>query len=279
MEAAAEEEKATKNFTEDPAILDKYKAAAQIASQVLLRIVSEKIEAGADIATVCEFGDSLIEEELKKVYASKKTKKVERGLAFPTCLSVNHVCGNFSPLKEDSVELKAGDLVKVDLGCHIDGYVAQTAHSLVVPEKIGAETKVSSRAADVLLAAHTAHEAAIRTIRAGNTNDQVTDAIAQACEEFKCNPLEGVLSHKLKKHVIDGNDTIINKRSAAEFLQDVETYTFEKGDVFSLDVTVSTGEGKTKEFQDCRTTVFKRDLENTYILKSKTARAFLSQVN
>lgn len=229
MEAAAEEEKATKNFTEDPAILDKYKAAAQIATQVLLRIVSEKIEAGADVATVCEFGDNLIEEELKKVYASKKTKKVERGLAFPTCLSVNHVCGNFSPLKEDSVELKAGELVKVDLGCHIDGYVAQAAHSLVVPEKLGAETKVNGRAADVLLAAHTAHEAAIRTIRAGNTNDQVTDAIALACEEFKCSPLEGVLSHKLKKHVIDGNDTIINKRSAAEFLQDVETYTFEKG--------------------------------------------------
>lgn len=51
------------------------------------------------------------------------------------------------------------------------------------------------------------------------------------------------------------------------------------GDVFCLDITVSTGEGKTKEYQDCRTTVFKRDLENTYILKSKTARAFLSQVN
>jgi len=38
--------------------------------------------------------------------------------------------------------------------------------------------------------------------------------ISDIAEEFQVNPLEGVLSHKLKKHLIDGNDCIINKANA-----------------------------------------------------------------
>lgn len=43
------------------------------------------------------------------------------------------------------------------------------------------------------------------------TNTKVTEAIAKVCKEFDTNPVEGVLSHKMKKHLIDGNDVIINK--------------------------------------------------------------------
>jgi hypothetical protein len=36
----------------------------------------------------------------------------------------------------------------------------------------------------------------------------------QVAEAYKCTPLEGVLSHQMKKHVIDANKVIINKASA-----------------------------------------------------------------
>ena len=54
------------------------------------------------------------------------------GIAFPTSLSINEQCGNFSPLKSESRILKEGDLVKVDLGVHIDGFIAIAGHSIVV---------------------------------------------------------------------------------------------------------------------------------------------------
>jgi methionine aminopeptidase len=44
--------------------------------------------------------------------------------------------------------------------------------------------------------------------------------------------------------MIDGNDVIINKETPD---QKVETYEFQPGDVFSIDVYVSSGEGKPKE--------------------------------
>lgn len=59
---------------------------------------------------MCEAGDKLITEKLAKVY---KGKKVEKGIAFPTCVSINNCCGHFSPLKEDSIELKDGDVCKM----------------------------------------------------------------------------------------------------------------------------------------------------------------------
>lgn len=64
------------------------------------------------------------------------------------------------------------------------------------------------------MAAHYAMQAAQRVIRKDATNTQVTHAIAKVCKEFGCEPVEGVLSHKIKQHLIDGNDTIINKETA-----------------------------------------------------------------
>lgn len=106
------------------------------------------------------------------------------------------------------------------------------------------------------MAAYHAHKAAQRRIKEGSTNTSVTEVIAAVCEQYKVNPVEGVLSHKIKKHLIDGNDVIINKETGE---QRVEEFEFVPGDVIGLDVYVSTGEGKPKE-AETRTTVFKREL-------------------
>ena len=47
----------------------------------------------------------LTEEELKKVFSNKKSKKMERGIAFPCCISVNQVCGHYSPMSDESSAL------------------------------------------------------------------------------------------------------------------------------------------------------------------------------
>jgi methionine aminopeptidase len=84
-----------------------------------------------------------------------------------------------------------------------------------------------------------------------------------------------VLSHKIKRHIIDGNDVIINRATPT---QQVKEYQFAPGDVIGLDVFVSTGEGKPRE-DEARCTVFKRELEQVYNLKSKSAREFFVEVN
>jgi hypothetical protein len=55
--------------------------------------------------------------------------------------------------------------------------------------------------------------AAQRTIKEAGTNSKVTEVIGKVCNDFGTSPVEGVLSHKMKKHLIDGNDVIINKET------------------------------------------------------------------
>lgn len=153
-------------------------------------------------------GDNAIYEELQKVYNKKQTFK---GIAFPTCISVNEVCGHNSPYPEDSTPIKEGDLVKIELGVHIDGFGAFVAHTVIVQSD--AKAAVTGKKADVVLAAYKAAHTAARLFRPGNFNNQVTDVIKRVCETYEVNPLEGVLSHELRKHLIDGNKVIINKET------------------------------------------------------------------
>jgi len=224
---------------------------------------------GADIGTICGQVDEFVNDELKKVFSNKKTKKLERGIAFPCCISVNEVAAHFSPCPDDSVALANEDLVKIEIGAHIDGYGANAAHTIV----IGGKSK--GKQAEVVLAAHNAFLAATRTIKIGALNQDVTAKIQEVCDAFGCNPVQGVLSHKMKKHLNDGNECIINKETPE---QRVEDWEFSPGDVLALDVFVSSGEGMPKEM-DIRTTVYKREQDQHYNLKSKHARAFFHEVN
>ena len=90
----------------NPAVVDKYKVAAEIANKALAAALAA-CKPGAKVVDICNLGDKTVEEEAAKFY-NKKDKdgnKIEKGIAFPTCISVNHqVCHN-SPPSDDAVVL------------------------------------------------------------------------------------------------------------------------------------------------------------------------------
>jgi len=184
---------------------------------------------------------------------------------------VNELVGHFAPFKTESRALKAGDVVKVDMACHIDGFISAAAHTVVVAE----EKVVDDRRADVIMAAWNAAEAALRLVQVGNTNTQVTQVFAKCADEFNCKPVQGVKSHQLKKHVIDGARAILNVETQEE---KNETFEFEMNEVYCIDVVMSTGEGKVRE-SEIRSMVYKRAVETSYNLKTQKARQFISEVN
>lgn len=154
-------------------------------------------------------------EELDKVY---NKKQVFKGIAFPTCISVNQVCGYNSPMPEDSTTIKEGDLVKIELGAHVDGFAGLAAHTVVVQSD--AKAPVTGKKAEVILAAYKAIQAALRVIKPGNFNNQVTEIVKKVCDSYEVTPLEGVLSHELRKHLIDGNKVIINSENFEQKVED-----------------------------------------------------------
>lgn len=256
----------------EESVVTKYKSAGEIANRILRNII-EASTAGSTVCSLCQLGDKLILEETSKVF--KKEKAMKKGIAFPTCISVNNCVCHFSPLlSEAAVILKDGDIVKIDLGVHIDGFIAVVGHTVVVGAS--KENKVTGRKADVIQAAHLASELAQRLVKAGNENFTVTDQIQKVAEAFQCKPVEGMLSHELKRNMIDGEKAIIQNPTDQQ-RRDHAKCEFSIYDVFAIDILMSTGNGQAKE-KDTRTTIFKRT-ENTYNLKMKASRVFLNEVS
>jgi len=252
----------------DDLVVTKYKMAAEITNKVLKEVVTACV-ASASVRELCMLGDRRLTEETGKAF--KKDKKLTKGIAFPTCLSVNHAICHFSPLVSEADQtLAEGDMVKIDMGAHIDGYIAVVAHTVVV----GGEG-ITGAKADALMAAHLCSEAALRLVKPGNETYEITDTVSKIAEAFDCKPVEGMLSHQLEQNRIDGEKTIIQNPSEAQ-RKEHEKFDFSVHEVYAIDVLISTGEGLGRE-KDAKITIYKKT-EDSYMLKMKTSREFYSKV-
>lgn len=255
-------------------VVTKYKEAGEIASAVYQKVMANCV-AGASVRALCTEGDAMILAATSKVYNKKVDgKPVEKGVGFPTCVSVNHIVCHFSPLESDpDMTLADGDVVKIDLGVHLDGYIAVVAGTFVVGAS--KENPVTGRKADAIMAAYKASEVALRMIRPGGSSKDVTDAIQAVTADFDCKPIEGMLTHQIKRNVIDGDKQII-QNPAEQHRKEHKECTFEVNEVYGVDVIATTGDGKTR-LSELRTTVFKRT-DAKYALKMKASRTFYSEV-
>ena len=223
------------------------------------------------------------------------------GSAFPTSISVNNVVSHVSPLPSDpEITLKDGDVVKIMLGIHLDGYAVTHAETIHLNAKAGEAT--TGPAADVIAAAYDAAQVAMRTIKAGNKNWDVTEAVDKVVKDYGCSAVEGMLSCQHLKDVTDGKKRIL-LNPTPELKRDHETATFEEGEVYGVDILVVTGpdgkvsRGSTESSSGhsgparsenqrahaqakpdpSRTSIYKK-ADINYQLKMKTSRAVFSEI-
>jgi len=256
-----------------PDVVTKYKAAAEITNKALAAVVAA-IKVGSKAVDLCVLGDECLHTELAKAFNKKNNKgeKIEKSIAFPSCISVNNCVCHFSPTKDCELVLKDGDVCKIDLGCHIDGFIAVGAHTVVVQ----ADKKVTGRSADAIMACKVAVEAALRMMKPGSKASEIAAMLETVAAAYDVKVVDGVLSHQMKRFVIDGNKVVINKPSPECKVEEAE---FAENEVYALDVAFSTGEGKPKVLDEKDTTVYKRALDKEYNLKMKASRFVFSEIN
>ncbi|HEC95173.1 MAG TPA: M24 family metallopeptidase, partial [Thermoplasmatales archaeon] len=111
----------------------KYKKAGWVAAEAL-KYGIEQIKEGVSYLEIAET-------------VEKKIKDLGAGLAFPVNIAVNEVAAHFTPRHNDGHIFQKGDVVKLDVGAHVDGYIADTA----------ATTEVENdRYSDLMQASHDA---------------------------------------------------------------------------------------------------------------------------
>jgi curved DNA binding protein len=266
-EKEEEEEDTTINNSD---VVMKYKKAALWANEVL-QVVIDATKPGARVVDLCKVGDDAIADRVATMF-----KGVDKGAAFPTCVSLNSCVAHNSPAMGDEAEpqtVALNDIVHIDLGVHVDGYCAVVAHTVHVTENN--ELLPDSKEANVINAAYTALQTAVRKMRPGAGFYEVTEIIEKVASHFNVTPVDGVLSHQLKRYIVDGFKCIPIKKVPEHLVHD---YTFEPAQVWTLDIVFSTGKGKLRE-RETRPYVYKLALESSYTSKQESARELQREID
>ena len=198
----------------DEAVLEKLKRAGHAAAQVREYGAGILVE-GAGLLDVC----NRIEDRMRAL-------GVRPG--FPTCLSLNDVAAHFTPTHKDHATLRRGDLVKLDLGCQVDGYLADTA----VTVEVGTRTWT-----ELIRASSTALQAAIEVVRPKVQTRLLGAAIERAIESFGFRPIANLTGHTIERNVLHAGKSVPN-------VGDHGTDVLEEGDVVAIEPFATNGAGK-----------------------------------
>ena len=108
-------------------------------------------------------------------------------LAFPAQSSINHVAAHYCPSPHDETVYADGDLAKLDVGVHLDGWVVDTA----VTVNVGGRQE--NRA--LVTAANEALQAAIAALEPGVEVRAVSSAIRRAITARGLRPVRNLCGH------------------------------------------------------------------------------------
>lgn len=198
--------------------LQSLREAGRIASHVR-REGAKRIVAGAAIRDVCEY----IDDEMARMGGAP---------AFPTQSSVNHVAAHYCPSPDDPTEYQTGDLAKLDLGVHVDGYVVDTALTVNVGDKPEHRRFVEA-AAEAL-------DAAISTAGPNVRINNVAAAIELTIRSFGLVPVRNLCGHGVGRYTVHTSPSIPN-------VADGSTTRLVAGMVIAIEPFATDGKGLVNE--------------------------------
>ena len=285
-----ESEEMAANQLYDSSNYDKYRIGGEITSTVLEKIL-EITKAGMLSRTLCGIGDKLMEEELSKVYRNKKLP-FGKGIAFPTCISRNNIVGYYIPDQIDIIE--SGDLVKIELGVHIDGFPSCVCYTHLVGQNDDKEDPYREKKLNLLRAVSKASKEVLKLMKPNKTNLDIGACLQKYSKEYKCNLLylnniedmaPGIISYQVSRNTLDGkNDekygdyvhTFIIPLCKESYDFGVSESELNNNEVFMIDIAMSTGSGKIFS-GTISPTIFARNYNEHKQLKLKSSRKVLSK--
>lgn len=164
--------------------------------------------------------------------------------AFPANLSRNDEAAHYTPSPEDEATLVEGDLLKVDVGAHIDGAVADTAATV----EVGGSRRFEALRRSVTEAV----EAGIREVRAGVPVDALSQAIERAIHARGLTPIETLTGHSIHRWLLHAGKSIPN-------VSGLTRDRLEEGEIIAIEPFATNGLGRTVDGPFGNIVRFRRD--------------------
>jgi len=146
--------------------------------------------------------------------------------AFPCNVSVNDIAAHYTPPADADTVIQEGDLVKVDIGAHLDGYIADTAFSVATDQE--GELLVQT--------VEKALQAATEVVKPGVDIGEIGRAVEETATAAGLKPIRNLTGHSLARWTLHAGLSIPNIRG--ETGQKLQV-----GDVIALEPFVTSGAG------------------------------------
>ncbi|MGZ4913451.1 MAG: type II methionyl aminopeptidase [Halobacteriota archaeon] len=225
----------------EPDVLDKHREAGQILADVRSEAI-KKVKVEGRLLDLADDIELAIQEK-------------GGGVAFPVNISRNEEAAHATPSKDDA-SVFGKDLVKLDIGVHIDGYIADTA----VTVDLGKHETLVNAANDAL-------DAALDVAKAGVDIGDISAAIEKAIEGYGVLPVVNLTGHGLERYTQHAPPSIPNRR--------IQTGAkLKEGQVVAIEPFASDGTGRVHEAGKVEIFSFVQSKP----IRSPEARAILKQI-
>jgi len=191
-------------------IPEQYRKSGSIVREVK-PLVEAAVKSGTSFIEVCD----LVRKEVEA-----------RGgrLAFPTGIGVNEVTAHYAPQEGDESVFAGEDLVKVDFGVHVDGYVTDTSVTVTLNPEFDLLLEATRRALD----------SAIATARKEWRTGEIGRVIHAEAARFGFKTIENLTGHTLERYTVHAGKSIPN--IYMPHMPDLK-----KGDVFAIEPFLTLG--------------------------------------
>ena len=170
----------------DEEVVKKYIEAGRIA-RIVRDEAAKLIEPGRSVLEVC-------------TYVENRIRELGAAPAFPCNISINEIAAHYSPVVGDETSIPEGAVVKLDIGVHVDGYIADTAVTVTLDEKW----------VQLLEAVEDALARAIELVKPNVKFAEVGRAIEAAIRNKGFKPITNLGGHSLARYTIHAGESIPN---------------------------------------------------------------------
>ncbi|MEM3539344.1 MAG: type II methionyl aminopeptidase [Nitrososphaerales archaeon] len=163
-----------------------YFKAGKIASKVCEEMV-KSISIGDKVYDICNKVESMI-------------RNLGGEPAFPCNVGINSITAHYTAEIDDESIIRNGDVVKIDLGVHINGYIVDTAFTLSFNPDYDFMVKATK---DVL-------DEAISIVKSGVKAGEIGKVIENGASRRGFKPISNLSGHLLQQYKIHGGVSIPN---------------------------------------------------------------------
>jgi methionyl aminopeptidase len=147
--------------------------------------------------------------------------------AFPVNVSINEIAAHYTAEPDDQIVIKDSDVVKIDLGVHINGYVADTAVTISYDSKYDQLVKVAelSLSEAIKIAKHT------------TKSSEIGKTIENTISYNGLKPIQNLSGHSLEQYIIHAGKSIPNIRTYGS------SFLLSSNQAYAIEPFVTTNDG------------------------------------